>query len=287
MRDEITRSDVISEATIMKIKKAVVTAAGASQRALPLQTLVDRDGVTKTALHIIIEEALSAGIEHICVVIHPDDESAYANAADAHRSRVQFIAQDQPLGYGDAVLRAEPFVGNDAFLHLVGDHLYLSESGQTCAHQVVTRAEGNDCAVSAVQSTRETLLPNYGAIGGKRISGSQSLYQIERVLEKPTPTEAEQTLIVPGLRAGHYLCFFGIHVLTPGIFVAIEQTGGRQLSPALQVLAQRERYLAYEVEGRRHDIGVKYGLLNAQLALALSGKDRADVLANLVELLGK
>jgi UTP--glucose-1-phosphate uridylyltransferase len=271
----------------MKVKKAVITAAGASQRGLPLQTLVDRDGTTKTALQIIIEEALSAGIERVCMVIHPDDQSAYANAASTHVRLLHFIPQDQPRGYGDAVSRAQPFVGDDAFLHLVGDHLYVSTSGQTCAQQVVALAEANDCAVSAVQSTRETLLPNYGAIGGKRIPGSQSLYQIERVLEKPTPTEAEQTLIVPGLRAGHYLCFFGIHVLTPGIFQAIEDVGGTQLSPALQLLAQRERYLAYEVDGRRHDIGVKYGLLTAQLALALSGKDRADVLANLVELLGK
>lgn len=271
----------------MKIKKAVITAAGKSQRGLPLQTLVDRDGESKAALQIIVEEALSAGIDDVCIIVHPGDQATYMGAAGAHARRLHFIEQTEPRGYGDAVLRAKAFVGNEPFLHLVGDHLYLNDGSTTqcCAQQVVAMAEANECAVSAVQSTRETLLPNYGAIGGKRVAGTTTLYQIDRVLEKPTPTEAEQTLVVPGLRAGHYLCFFGIHALTPTIFDALGQTDLRSLSPALEWLGQRERYLAYEVAGRRYDIGTKYGLLTAQLALALSGKDRSDVLAQLVELL--
>ncbi|HEX5273321.1 MAG TPA: UTP--glucose-1-phosphate uridylyltransferase, partial [Gemmataceae bacterium] len=118
------------------------------------------------------------------------------------------------------------------------------------------------------------------------------LYEVDTVLEKPTPTEAEQALIVPGLRAGHYLCFFGIHVFTTAVFdllaEVVEATPAgapAQLSPALARLAGRERYLALEVEGRRYNIGVKYGLLLAQLALALGGVDRERVLAQLVELL--
>jgi len=112
------------------------------------------------------------------------------------------------------------------------------------------------------------------------------------VLEKPTPTEAEQRLIVPGLRAGHYLCFFGMHVLTPAVMELLEEEtaraggrGGVALSPALARLAAKERYLACELQGRRYDIGAKYGLLTAQLALALDGQDRDEILANLVELL--
>ena len=98
--------------------------------------------------------------------------------------------------------------------------------------------------------------------------------------------------MVPGLRAGYYLCFFGMHVLTPAIMDILGETvarsGGRghiQLSPALARLAAHERYLAFEVQGQRFDIGVQYGLLMAQLALALSGRDREEVLAQLVELL--
>ena len=120
----------------------------------------------------------------------------------------------------------------------------------------------------------------------------QDLYLIEQVLEKPTPTEAEQRLMVPGLRVGHYLCFFGMHVLTPTVMDILAEhvraagnSGGVQLSPALAELATRERYLALANLGRRYDVGVKYGLLMAQLALALGGSDRDEVLAQLVELL--
>jgi UTP--glucose-1-phosphate uridylyltransferase len=114
------------------------------------------------------------------------------------------------------------------------------------------------------------------------------------VIEKPTPTEAELRLIVPGLRAGHYLCFFGMHVLTPTVMDILAQLvaeagdrGGVTLSSALAALAAREKYLALEEHARRYDVGVKYGLLTAQLALAFSGRDREEVLAQLVELLAQ
>jgi UTP--glucose-1-phosphate uridylyltransferase len=134
------------------------------------------------------------------------------------------------------------------------------------------------------------MLPYFGAIGGRRVPQTKNLYEIDTVLEKPTPTQAEQELIVPGLRAGHYLCFFGMHVLTPLIFDlldALGDSGRRQVSPALAMLARRERYLAYEVAGNRSNLGVTYGLLFAQLALGLSGKDRGDILSQLVDLLAR
>jgi UTP--glucose-1-phosphate uridylyltransferase len=149
-----------------------------------------------------------------------------------------------------------------------------------------------DCAVSAVQATRESMLPYYGTVGGTRVPKHVDLYTIERVAEKPTPTEAEQSLMVPGLRAGRYLCFFGMHVLTPAVMNLLgaqaKPSGldqGIQLSDALHVLASKERYLALEVEGHRHNIGVRYGLLFAQLALSLEGQDREEIFAQLVELL--
>ena len=112
------------------------------------------------------------------------------------------------------------------------------------------------------------------------------LYRIETVIEKPTPTEAEQRLIVPGLRAGHYLCFFGMHVLTPAVMDLLAALPpGASLSAALAELARREQYLALEKAHRRYDLGARYGLLPAQLALALTGRDRDEVLSQLVELL--
>jgi len=276
----------------VEIKRAVITAAGKNQRTLPLQSLVDRDGVAKTALAIIIEEVLSAGIEEICVVVLPGDQAAYTTAAGKHASRLRFVEQHQPLGYGHAVYCADEFVEGKPFLLLVGDHLYVSDEPKTCAQQLVEIASSQDCAVSAVQATHESKLPYYGTVGGRLVGGVERLYEVQDLLEKPTPTEAEQKLIVPGLRAGHYLCFFGMHVLTPTVMELLREASAKSdkgrpihLTAALLKLASAEKYLAYEVNGRRYDIGVKYGLLTAQLALALEGRDRDEVLVGLVELL--
>ena len=273
----------------MEIRKALITAAGKNQRTLPLQSLVDRDGKTKTALAIIIEEILRAGIENIGVVISPGDEPAYRVAASEHAARLTFIEQREPLGYAHAIHSAETFCAGDAFLLLVGDHLYLSRTERGCAQQLVDVARAENCAVSAVQSTHESKLPYYGAIGGRLVDAARRLYQVDTVLEKPTPTEAEQKLDVPGLRAGYYLCFFGMHVLTPtaqrGLRDLFAKGSAVHLRAALARLAEQERYLACELDGRRYDFGVKYGLLTAQLALALSGKDRDEVVSGLVELL--
>jgi UTP--glucose-1-phosphate uridylyltransferase len=256
--------------------------------------LVDRDGQSKPALTILLEEVLHAGIEEIGLVINPSDQGAFASAAGPHGNRVQFIEQRNPLGYGHAVACARQFAGNEAFLLLVGDHLYVSKNKNSCARQLLEIAAAEACAVSAVQATHESKLPYYGAVGARRLPGRAGLYQIDRVLEKPTPTVAEQKLIVPGLRAGHYLCFFGMHVLTPGVMDLLRQlvdkagdTGGVHLADALAKMAESERYLACELQGRRYDIGVQYGLLTAQLALALNSKDRDEVLTLLLELLAQ
>jgi len=274
------------------IKKAIITAAGKNKRTLPLQTLVDRDGVPRTALGIIIEEVLKAGVDEICVIISPGDQGAYAAAAGTHAKRLHFIEQKQPLGYGHAVYCGREFTQGKPFLLLVGDHLYVSGNKTGCAQQLVEAASSANCSVSAVQATHESKLPFYGTVGGKLVPGGHRLYEVEDLREKPTPTEAEQRLIVPGLRAGFYLCFFGMHVLTSAVMELlaemISSSDGKasiQLTAALQKLLSRERYLACELVGRRYDIGVKYGLLTAQLALALDGQDRDEVLAGLVELL--
>ena len=275
----------------MEIKKAIITAAGKNQRTLPLQSLVDRDGTATTALRIIIEEVVRAGIDEIAVVISPGDQKAYESAAGPHAARLTFVEQSQPLGYGHAVHCAKAFTAGSPFLLLVGDHLYVSRTAKGCAQQLVETAREQNCAVSAVQATHESKLPFYGAVGGKLVAGAQALYEIDDVLEKPTPTQAEQQIIVPGLRAGHYLCFFGMHVLTPtvmemlGELVSGGKPEGAHLTHALSRLAARERYLAYEVAGRRYDVGLKYGLLTAQLALALDGPGRDEVLSGIVELL--
>jgi UTP--glucose-1-phosphate uridylyltransferase len=268
----------------LKIKKAVITAAGQNQRALPLQTLIDRDGQEKAVLAILVEQALTASVEEVCVVVWPGDEARYAQAAGKHAGRLRFVPQPQPLGYAHAVWCARNFTGAEPFLHLVGDHLYVSSDDKACAQRLVEVAEAESCSVSAVQPTRESLLPRFGTVAGRRMPGRQGVYRVESVIEKPTPTEAEQKLMVPGLRAGNYLCFFGMHVLTPTLMAYLGRNPA-SFSAALQDLARHEQYLALEEPDRRYDIGARYGLLNAQLALALAGRDRGEVLAQVLELL--
>jgi UTP--glucose-1-phosphate uridylyltransferase len=273
----------------MKVHKAVITAAGPRQRTLPVQMLIDRDGAEKPLLQIFVEE-----------VVAPGDEKTYREAirdgagpgSGAQNADLTFICQNRPFGYGHAVYCARDFIGDEPFLHLVGDHLYVSGSETSCARQLVEVAAAQECAVSTVQSTRESLLPSFGAVGGRRVGGRRDLYLVETVLEKPSPTEAELRLVVPGLRAGHYLCFFGMHVLTPTVMEILESqlaasASASTLSSALATLAERERYLAFEVSALRYDIGARYGIFNAQLALALSGKDRAEVLSLLLEVVAQ
>ena len=273
------------------IRKAVITAAAPDQKSLPLQSLVDQQGNDKTALQLIVNEAFSAGVEEVCVVICPGEQSNYEKAAGEHAGRLNFVEQDNPRGYGDALWRAQEFVGGESFLHLVSDHVYLSQTERGYARQLVDVAIAQSCAVSAVQPTRENLLPYFGVVGGKRVANRTDLYEINNVKEKPTPTQAEQELIVAGLRASHYLCLSGMHVLTPTVMELLAESIGDadsnsliSLSPALEALARRERYLATEVKGTRYNIGVKYGLLKAQLALALAGKDRDEILSELLGL---
>jgi len=275
----------------MKITKAVITAASPGQRSIPLQTVVAPDGVTKPVLAILADEVAASGIEELCVITVPGDERRYAEAMGPHACRLHFIAQPEPRGYGDAYYCARDFAAGSPILHLVGDHLYVSSTGRSCAKALVSLAEAEGCSVSAVQATREGLLPSFGAVGGRRVTGVPGVYKVDSVLEKPTPTEAEQKILIPGLRAGHYLCFFGMHVLTPAVMDIL----GRQLataadprlvtlSGALNEVVRHEQYLAIENWQRRYDIGSRYGLMFAQLALSLRGGDRDEILFQLLEL---
>ncbi len=275
----------------MQIRKALITAAGRNQRTLPLQMLVDRDGATRSALGVILEETLSAGIEEVGIVIHPGDQTVFSAAAGQHAQRLHFIEQTEPRGYGHAVWCGRNFTKDDPFLLMVGDHVSVSLTAASCARQLVTAAAAQDAAVSAVQATHESKLPYFGAIGGRRVPGNPTLYEITEVLEKPTPTLAEERLVVPGLRSAHYLCFFGMHVLTRSVMALLDQSVAEstmvQLSSTLAALARQERYWALETLGRRYDLGARFGLLTAQLALSLAGRDREEVLAGLVELLAQ
>jgi UTP--glucose-1-phosphate uridylyltransferase len=307
----------------VQITKAVITAAGRGARQYPasdtvqkaMLPIVDRDGLTKPVLQIIAEEAIGSGIEEVCVVSAPGDEPVYRqhfrsyaeNLRSAFRGvewaeeqarrlvdlerRLTFAVQPEPEGYGHAVWCARKFAGGNPFLLLLGDHLYISQETRRCARQLLDLASDEDCAVSAVQATREHLIHHYGTLTGRRQPNRPDVYVIEEIIEKPTPTLAELRLQVPGLRAGHYLCFFGMHVLTPAVFGllgeqvegGVREAGQIPLTTALNSLARREKYLALETRGARYNIGVKYGVVEAQIAMALAGVDRDRMLAGLLE----
>lgn len=304
----------------MEITKAVITAAGRGARQYPasdtvqkaMLPLVDRDGLTKPVLQIIAEEALESGIEEICVVVAPGDEEYYRRHFEAYAAnlrsafegvewagqqvkrleelerRLRFAVQATPEGYGHAVWCAREFVGASPFLLLLGDHLYISRSESRCARQLIELASAEECPVSAVQATREHLIHQYGTLSGKRLHDRPEVWAIEEIIEKPTPTLAELRLQVPGLRAGHYLCFFGMHVLTPAIFELLAAAkpgrGGEiQLTDAIAGLLGRERVLAMAIGGTRYDCGSKLGYLKATVELGLRhpeiGKKFGDYLA--------
>jgi UTP--glucose-1-phosphate uridylyltransferase len=316
----------------VQITRAVITAAGRGARQYPasdtvqkaMLPLVDRDGLTKPVLQVIAEEALDSGIEEICVVSAPGDEEVYRrhfrsyaeNLHSAFRGvawaeeqskrladlegRLRFAVQPEPFGYGHAVWCAREFSAGAPVLLLLGDHVYISRDtapgadGQPrrCARQLLDLAEAEACAVSAVQATREHLIGQYGTLAGKKVGHDPNIYAIEKIIEKPTPTLAEQHLHVPGLRAGHYLCFFGMHVLTPRVFEILDEhvhadrsaeKGPIQLTTALDALAREQTYLALETRGTRHNLGVKFGSVEAQIALALAGQDREQILSMLLE----
>lgn len=275
----------------MQIKKAVITAAGVRQRNLPLQMLMDEHGQERSVLSLVVGEAVRAGIDDICVVVWPGDAEAYAKLVDDQPVRVTFLPQVEACGYAHAIWCARNFVGNDPFLHCVGDHVYVDRGNGGCAKSLLDVAVAEDCAVSAVQITHESELTSFGAVGGHLQPGKSGIYRVDTVLEKPTPTQAEQQLIVPGLRSGHYLCFFGMHVLTAqvleiiGHLLAQNPDRNLSLSAALAELARREQYLAMVQAGKRFDVGVKYGLFAAQLALGIAGADREQLLNQVIRVL--
>jgi UTP--glucose-1-phosphate uridylyltransferase len=313
----------------MKVRKAVITAAGRGTRQYPASTtvqkemfpLVDIDGLTKPTLQIIAEEALDAGIDEICIVTAPDDEAIYqthfrslsTELLPAFQGRpwalresdqlgrlervLTYVTQPTPEGYGHAVYCVRDWVGDEPFLLLLGDHVYISTdpTGRRCARQVVEIFEqiGQGQTVSSVRRTPERLLHLFGTVRGEPVADAERVYRVTAMAEKPGVEFAERALRTPGLRTGEYLCFFGMHVFTPAIFDClgyniahgIREKGEFQLTSAQALLAEREPYLAFEARGERYDMGIPYGYAETQLALALNSPMREEMIGSVIRIL--
>jgi UTP--glucose-1-phosphate uridylyltransferase len=302
-----------------KVRKAVITAAGRGTRQYPASSavqkemfpLVDRDGLTKPVVQIIGEEAIDSGIEEICIVTAPGEGSLYrdyfrrldddtlksfrgkdwaileSEKLAAFGERLHFAEQSSPEGFGHAVYQAKAFVGDDPFLLLLGDHVYVSDVKDRCARQLIKVYETYMLdAVTGVQPTVERLLHLFGTIRGNPVDAARGIYRAELIVEKPTIERARAELATPGLPAGNYLAHFGMHVFSPRIFDSLEyliannvrEKGEIQLTAAQEHLrGQTEKYWAVVTQGQRYDTGIPYGLMETQLALALNGVHRTEI----------
>jgi len=303
------------------VRKAVITAAGRGTRQFPATVtvqkefipLVDRDLVTKPTVQIVVEEAVASGIEEVCIVTSPEglcqfrrhfgpvsaaDRAAFKGKAWALAEtdhledlsdRISYALQETPEGFGHAVYCARDFVGDEPFLQMLGDHIYLPRGEVRCARQLLDAYQQAQCTVTGVQQTPTEELHLFGTVAGHRRPGLTPLYDVTAIVEKPTPEYAAEYLVTEGLPAGTYLCHFGMHVLTPGIFARLQERiernlreGGEiQLTSAQADLVTHEPYTALEVAGLRLDMGVPLGLLETQFALALASPAREGLLARL------
>src|SRR6202161_2133060 len=191
-----------------KVRKAVITAAGRGTRQYPASSavqkemfpLVDRDGLTKPVIQIIGEEAIDSGIEEICIITQPGEEHQYreyfrrldddmvkafrgkdwaileSEKLGAFGERLHFAEQHGAEGFGHAVFQAKDFVGDDPFLLLLGDHIYISDIKDRCARQLISVFEKHSLdTLSAVQPTVERLLHLFGVIRGGPIEPEKGI----------------------------------------------------------------------------------------------------------------
>src|SRR6476469_1771000 len=302
-----------------KVRKAVITAAGKGTRQYPASTavqkemfpMVDRDGLTKPVIQIIGEEAIDSGIEEICIITQPGEEPQYrdyfkrldddmvkafrgkdwaileSEKLGAFGERLHFAEQHSPEGFGHAVYQAKKFVGDDPFLLMLGDHVYISDVKDRCARQLTKIYEQYMLeSVTGVQPTMERQLHLFGTIRGEGVDPNKGIYRAQLIIEKPSIEVAREKLTTPGMPAGNYLSHFGQHVFSPRIFDSLEyliknnirEKGEIQLTAAQENLRQHtDKYWAVHVQGQRYDTGIPYGLMETQLALALNGIHRTEI----------
>lgn len=279
------------------VNKAVIPAAGLGTRFLPLTKAQPKEMipvVDKPTIQYVVEEAVESGINDILIITgrgkraiedHFDrafelevtlkEKNAHAILAELESitqlAEIHYIRQKHPAGLGHAILCASRHVGNEPFVVLLGD---IITSDPPCTNELVEAYEKVGSSVIAVEPVPADRISAYGVIKGKRLEGG--LFQIEDLVEKPSPEEAPSNLAM-----------LGRYILTPGIFEALERTGpGRggeiQLTDGLKLLLEKEPIYALEVSGRRYDIGNKLEWLKATFELAL---DDAEIGPKLKEFL--
>jgi UTP-glucose-1-phosphate uridylyltransferase/mevalonate kinase len=280
--------------TGQKVRKAVIPAAGFGTRLFPatkatkkeLFPIIDRDGVAKPAILLIVEEALKAGLEQVIIVVQENDLQAFQdffnmqitienyNKLPRHFQdyarrileigrQVTFISQKNQEGFGHAVYCAREAVGNEPFLLMLGDHLYRSKSDMSCAEQLIEAYNSHGISVLGLRLTPEEKIANFGTAAGIWINEGR-LLNVTEFAEKPTLDYARTSLRISGLPEDEYLTVFGQYIIKPQIFDYLDEhirnnvreRGEFQLTSALDRLRQEDGFLGLVIDGLRYDIGL-------------------------------
>lgn len=284
-----------------KVRKAVIPAAGFGTRFLPATKAMAKEMlpiVDKPTIQFIVEEAIASGIEDILIVTgkskrpiedHFDSNiELEANLREKGKNdllelvqettglRIHFVRQSYPLGLGHAVLQAKAFVGDEPFVVMLGDDLMEDEVPLT--KQLMDAYERTHASNIAVMEVPHEETSKYGIIDPD-LELEPGLFNVRRFVEKPKPEDAPSNLAI-----------IGRYLLTPEIFEILEKqnpgAGGEiQLTDAIDTLNQTQRVFAKRFDGKRFDVGDKFGFLTTSISYGLTHPEIKDKLKDyLVEL---
>ena len=276
----------------MKVRKAIIPAAGLGTRFLPATKAQPKEMLTivdKPTIQYIIEEAVASGIEEILIITgrnkksiedHFDksvelemelEKAGKQEMLDMVRRisdmvDIHYIRQKEPRGLGHAIHCAKSFVGNEPFAVMLGDDVVDSEV--PCLKQLIDCFNEYKTTILGVQTVDPKNVDKYGIVDGLHIE--DRVYKVKRLVEKPSVDEAPSNVAI-----------LGRYIITPQIFEILENTApGKgneiQLTDALETLIKNEAMYAYDFEGRRYDVGDKLGFLQATVEYALRKKELRD-----------
>ena len=278
----------------MKVRKAVILAAGFGTRMLPASKVVPKEilpVVDTPALQLVVEEIVGSGIRDI-VIVTSKGKSALLNhfqpAPDLERAleekgkqelldlvratndiaNIVAVEQAEPLGIGHAVLQAREVIGDEAFAVLLPDDVF--DADPPCLRQLLDIAAAEQEPVVSLMRVAKADVSKYGIVEATRVGERQ--YHLTGMVEKPHADQAPSELAI-----------IGRYVLPSEIFSILAEAkpgaGGEiQLTDALLVLSKRRRLLGHEFKGVRYDLGDRLGFLTAQIGFGLKRPDLADKL---------
>ncbi len=276
----------------MKVRKAIIPAAGLGTRFLPATKAQPKEMlpiVDKPTIQYIIEEAVASGIEDIIIVtgrnkrsiedhfdksIELELELERGNKQEllnmvreiSDMANIHYIRQKEPRGLGHAILTARHFVGNEPFAVLLGDDVVVSK--KPCLMQMLEVFSEYKTSILGVQEVAHEVVNKYGIVDCKNIENR--VYKVHDLVEKPRIEDAPSNIAI-----------LGRYIITPSIFTYLETqdagTGGEiQLTDALKRMAADEAMYAYAFKGHRYDVGTKCGFLQANLEFALRNPETKD-----------